>query len=321
MQDKAPSALQGYDTLSKVPFKFMSLPAIGFVGVGRMGANMARRLKEVGYLIPVIYDARPETAAHVANELEAKAGERVSEVSQVAEIIFTIVTDDEAMRSIYFGPNNLFEHARGKYFVNCATVSPAVHIEIQTAGSALGAHVLEAPLASSIPQAREGKLYMMLAGDPTDYRYVEPVLEKLTAARHFVGKPGSAAALKALVNMVMNINTAGLAEGLGLAEALGLDLMLVKEVFAQTGANSRVPETDAQDMIDREHSVFFSASHAAKDSGIALDLEKKEHLYLPLLEGSKRQFERMVELGLGEIDKSGVSELTFRSCRASHEPF
>ena len=295
----------------------MSLPAIGFVGVGRMGVNMARRLREAGYAILAVYDARSETAADVAKELGAKAVERVSEVSRLAEIIFTIVTDDEAMRSIYFGAANLFTHARGKYFVNCATVSPVVHVEVHAAGAEQGAHVLEAPLASSIPQAREGKLYMMLAGDPIDYRYVEPVLEKLTASRHFVGKPGSASALKALVNMVMNINTAGLAEGLGLAEALGLDLRLVKEVFSQTGANSRVLETDGQDMIDREHSVFFSAAHAAKDSGIALDLAKKEDLYLPLLEGSKRQFDRMVELGLGEIDKSGISELTFRSRRAS----
>jgi 3-hydroxyisobutyrate dehydrogenase-like beta-hydroxyacid dehydrogenase len=282
-----------------------------------MGANMARRLKEVGYRIVAVYDARPETAASVAAELEANAAERVSEVSRLAEVTFTIVTDDAAMRSIYFGPSNLFEHANGKLFVNCATVSPAVHVEVEAEGAQRGAQVLEAPLASSIPQAREGKLYMMLAGDPSAYRRAEPILEQLTSARHYTGKAGSAAALKALVNMVMNINTAGLAEGLGLAEALGLDLKLVKEVFSQTGAHSRALETDGQDMIDREHSVFFSAAHAAKDSGIALELAKKEALHLPLLEASKRQFDRMVELGLGEIDKSGISELTFRSRRAS----
>jgi 3-hydroxyisobutyrate dehydrogenase len=282
-----------------------------------MGANMARRLKEVGYRIVAVYDARPETAASVAAELEANAAERVSEVSRLAEVTFTIVTDNAAMRSIYFGPDNLFEHASGKLFVNCATVSPAVHVEVEAEGAQRGAQVLEAPMASSIPQAREGKLYMMLAGDPSAYRRAEPILEQLTSARHYTGKAGSAAALKALVNMVMNINTAGLAEGLGLAEALGLDLKLVKEVFSQTGAHSRVLETDGQDMIDREHSVFFSAAHAAKDSGIALELAKKEALHLPLLEASKRQFDRMVELGLGEIDKSGISELTFRSRRAS----
>jgi 3-hydroxyisobutyrate dehydrogenase len=295
----------------------MSLPAIGFVGVGRMGANMARRLKEVGYPIVAVYDARPEAAADVAAELEATAAEHVSEVSRLAEVTFTIVTDDAAMRSIYFGPNNLFEHASGKLFVNCATVNPAVHVEVEAAGAQRGAQVLEAPMASSISQAREGTLYMMLAGDQGAYRRAEPILEQLTSARHYTGKPGSAAALKALINMVMNINTAGLAEGLGLAEVLGLDLKLVKEVFSQTGANSRVLETDGQDMIDREHSVFFSAAHAAKDSGIALELAKIEGLHLPLLEASKRQFDRMVELGLGEIDKSGISELTFRSRRAS----
>ena len=278
---------------------------------------MARRLKEVGYPIVAVYDARPEAAAGVAAELEATAAERVSEVSRLAEVTFTIVTDDAAMRSIYFGPNNLFEHASGKLFVNCATVNPAVHVEVEAAGAQRGAQVLEAPMASSISQAREGTLYMMLAGDQGAYRRAEPILEQLTSARHYTGKPGSAAALKALINMVMNINTAGLAEGLGLAEVLGLDLKLVKEVFSQTGANSRVLETDGQDMIDREHSVFFSAAHAAKDSGIALELAKIEGLHLPLLEASKRQFDRMVELGLGEIDKSGISELTFRSRRAS----
>ncbi len=293
----------------------MSLPAIGFVGVGRMGANMARRLKEVGYPIAAVYDVQRATAEAVAAELGAEPAERVSAVSARAGAIFTVVTDDAAMREIYFGADNLLQHARRKLFINCATVTPAIHVEVASAGAAAGAHVLEAPMASSIPQARQGKLYMMLAGDQVAYREAEPILEQLTVSRHFVGPPGSAAALKALVNMVMNINTAGLAEGFGLAEALGLDLRLVKEVFSQTGANSRVLETDGQDMLDREHSVFFSAAHAAKDSGIAAGLARQHGLDLPLLEASKRQFERMVEVGLGEIDKSGVSELTFPSRR------
>ncbi len=85
----------------------------------------------------------------------------------------------------------------------------------------------------------------------------------------YIGKAGEAAKVKALVNMVMNINTAGLAEGLGLGAALGLDLKMLREVFSQTGANSRVLETDGEDMQNRDHSCFFSAAHAAKDSGIA----------------------------------------------------
>ncbi len=111
--------------------------------------------------------------------------------------------------------------------------------------------------------------------------------------------------------MVMNINTAGLAEGLGLADALGLDLTMVREVFAQTGANSRVLETDGADMQARDHACYFSAAHAAKDSGIALNLARTHGLQLPLAQATYEQYERMKTAGLGELDKSGIAELTF----------
>jgi 3-hydroxyisobutyrate dehydrogenase-like beta-hydroxyacid dehydrogenase len=111
--------------------------------------------------------------------------------------------------------------------------------------------------------------------------------------------------------MVMNINTAALAEGLGLGEALGLDLEMLCKVFSQTGANSRVLETDAEDMLGRDHECYFSAEHAAKDSGIALDIAAKHGLEMPLAAATLAQYQRMIDLGLGEYDKSGVAELTF----------
>ncbi|RKU10986.1 2-hydroxy-3-oxopropionate reductase, partial [Candidatus Poribacteria bacterium] len=105
--------------------------------------------------------------------------------------------------------------------------------------------------------------------------------------------------------------TAGLAEGLGLGAALGLNLGMLQEVFAQTGANSRVLETDGEDMEARDHECYFSAAHASKDSGIALDLAEAAGLNLPLAEATKKQYDKMIVLGKGELDKSGVAELTF----------
>jgi 3-hydroxyisobutyrate dehydrogenase len=282
-----------------------------------MGANMARRLHELGHPVVAIYDTNAATASQLAQELGSKAVEKLSDVTALCDVIFTVVTDDAAMKAIFFGPDNLFTDAKGKLFVNCATISPAVHVEIEKTGEQLGADVVEAPMASSLTHAREGKLYMMLGGSKAGYLRAEPILQDLTVSVRYVGGSGKAAELKALVNMVMNINTAGLAEGLGLAEALGLDLRIVRDVFSQTGANSRVLETDGPDMLEREHSTFFSASHAAKDSGIALELAKQQGLYLPLVEASKRQFDQMVKVGLGEIDKSGISELTFKSRKAN----
>jgi 3-hydroxyisobutyrate dehydrogenase len=297
----------------------MKSSKIGFVGVGRMGANMARRLKDQGYSVVALYDIQREQADLLASELNSRAVAKVSDVSDAADVIFTVVTNDAAMREIFFGADNLLHEGDQRLFINCATISPAVHREVYEKAKAAGAATLEAPMASSLTHAREGKLYMMLAGDEEVYRRAEPLLRDLTTSMRYVGGPGKAAELKALVNMVMNINTAGLAEGLGLAEVLGFDLLLVKEVFSQTGANSRVLETDGPDMIDREHSTFFSAAHAAKDSGIALDLARGNGLDLPLLEATKTQYDRMVELGLGEIDKSGISELTFKSRRGAEK--
>jgi 3-hydroxyisobutyrate dehydrogenase len=166
-------------------------------------------------------------------------------------------------------------------------------------------------MASSIPQARNGTLYLMCGGDKASFDQVKPILEKLSTALRHIGSTGQAAQVKALVNMVMNVNTAGLAEGLGLAAALGLDLDMIREVFSQTGADSRVLETDGADMQNRDHEVYFSAAHAAKDSGIALSLAREAGLTLPLAEAAKQQFDRLVAAGLGELDKSGIAELTF----------
>jgi len=113
------------------------------------------------------------------------------------------------------------------------------------------------------------------------------------------------------VNMVMNINTAALAEGLGIGAALGLDLGMLRDVFSQTGANSRVLETDSDDMIQRDHDCFFSAEHAAKDSGIALALAEGAGVSAPLARATLAQYRRLMEIGLGGLDKSGVAELTF----------
>ena len=167
-------------------------------------------------------------------------------------------------------------------------------------------------MASSITQAREGSLYLMCGGREEIFRRAEPILKELSTSLRYIGKAGEAAKVKALVNMVMNINTVGLAEGLALGAALGLDLTTLREVFSQTGAASRVLETDGEDMQNREHSCYFSAAHAAKDSGIALELARSLGLDLPLAQTTKEQYDRMIAEGLGELDKSGIAELTFK---------
>ena len=285
---------------------------VAFVGVGRMGANMARRLNDLKYAVTAVYDVNTEAAESLAQELGATACKKLADVTAKADTIFTVVTNDAAMKKIFLGKgDNLLAGAKGRTFINCATLSPGIQQTVAEAAKKAGAATIEACMASSISHARNGQLYLMIGSDKAVYEKNLKLLQDLSISLRPIGAVGKAAEVKALVNMVMNINTAGLAEGLGLAAALGHDLKMVCEVFSQTGANSRVLETDSADMIAREHDCWFSAEHAAKDSGIAAGLAKAVKIALPLNDATKAQYDRMVELGIGGLDKSGIAELTF----------
>ena len=290
-----------------------------------MGANMARRLKEAGYKVTAVYDINKGAAVALGKEIGAEACNKLTRVTELADVIITVVTDDKAQLALFAAKGDSLLKgkkgvAKGRVFVNCATVSPDIHIKVEKLVKKAGARSLEGCMASSINQALAGTLYLMVGGDLETYEEVKPILSKLSddgKLMRRIGRTGQAAQLKALVNMVMNINTAGLAEGLGLANSLGLDLKTVMEVFSQTGANSRVLATDGEDMVNRDHSCFFSAAHAAKDSGIALGIAKKQKLKLPLATATIAQYTKLTKLGYGALDKSGIAELTFKGRGAS----
>lgn len=286
---------------------------IGVVGVGRMGANIARHLNDEGFDVTAVYDVANERAQELAAEIGATATEELAKVTALSDFIITVVTDDAAMRTIFSeaAADSLLQGASGTVFINCATISPQVHVDIEQLATKHGAESLEGCMASSITQAREGTLYLMCGGKKETFDKARAILDSMSISLRYIGEAGQAAQVKALVNMVMNINTAGLAEGLGLGAALGLDLAMLQEVFAQTGANSRVLETDGEDMEARDHECYFSAAHASKDSGIALDLADDAGIALPLAQATKAQYDRMIDAGLGDLDKSGVAELTF----------
>jgi 3-hydroxyisobutyrate dehydrogenase-like beta-hydroxyacid dehydrogenase len=287
---------------------------VGFVGTGRMGANMARRLRDQGYRITAVQDSNARVAEELARELGCEAAGVPRRVAELSEVVVTVVSDDAAMREIYANdnPTSLLAHAKGRLFLNCATITPSVHVDIERSVEGKGGESLEACMASSITQARQGTLYLMCGGKPEAFARAKPVLEALGSTIRYIGGAGQAAKVKALVNMVMNCNTAALAEGLGLGDALGLDLTMLREVLSQTGAASRVLETDGEDMQARAHECYFSAAHAAKDSRIALTLADAVGLTLPLAQATYDQYQRLVASGRGDLDKSGIAEMTFK---------
>src|SRR5258708_764443 len=166
-------------------------PKIAFVGVGRMGANMARRLKDCGFAITAVHDAHAPAAAALAIEIGALHASTLGAVTAAADIVFTVVTDDAAQLGAFAeSGDSLLVGARGKLSVNCATLTPATHVEVGRRARAAGAATLEACMASSIPQARNGTLYLTCGGAPETFERVRPVLEKLSASLRYIGTAG-----------------------------------------------------------------------------------------------------------------------------------
>src|SRR5207247_6602734 len=180
----------------------------GFVGVGRMGANMARHLKDRQFQITAVYDINRARATAVAAEVGCAASQHLSEVTAESDVIFTVVTDDNAVRQIFTrAGDNLLVNARGKLFINCETISPGVEIDAAKLAHDAGAESLEACMASSITQARDGKLYLMCGGDEKTFRKAEPILKELGSVVSYIGKSVEAAKATALVNRAVNKET------------------------------------------------------------------------------------------------------------------
>ena len=155
---------------------------IAVVGVGRMGANISLRLAEKGFQVTAVYDVKREAAVALAEELKSQAPETLAEVTAAADYVLTVVTDDQAMRDI-FTADNLLKGAGGRTFINFATVSPQVHLDVEAAAQKAGAAAIEACMASSITQARQGTLYLILAGEKDVVEKAGPLLEALSINR------------------------------------------------------------------------------------------------------------------------------------------
>ena len=151
---------------------------VGFVGVGRMGANMARHLRDEGYTVSAVYDVQTDIAQSLADELGCEVADNLAAVTASSDIIITVVTDDESMRQIFDeNDDSLLTGAGGRVFINCATITPSTHVDVEALAENAGANSLEACMASSITQARDGTLYLMCGGREEVYQQVEPLLE------------------------------------------------------------------------------------------------------------------------------------------------
>ena len=246
------------------------MTTIGFIGLGAMGSQMASRLIDAGHEV----HGTNRTAAKAAPLIERglRWHDTAREVAGAAQVTFSMVADDNALRAVMCGPDGVLAGiSPGKIHVDMSTVSPDVSRDLAEQSRRIGAELLDAPVSGSIPAAADGSLAVMAAGDETAFHQVEPLLRELGRTVTYIGPNGQALVLKLAINISLGAQILALSEGALLAERAGIDRRLALEVMTGSAIGSPAVHARAPMILDLPEQAWFDVALLHKDIRLALD--------------------------------------------------
>jgi 3-hydroxyisobutyrate dehydrogenase-like beta-hydroxyacid dehydrogenase len=284
--------------------------SIGFVGLGRMGGNMAARFLAAGY--SVYGEERNREHAHELVHEGLQWRDTPREVAEAADVVFTSVPDDGVLELVASGPNGILAGlAAEKIWVDMSTVSPRASRELAERVRARGAAMLDAPVSGSVPQVQSGTLAIMVGGDQAAYARVEPLLRELGTPRH-IGENGQGLLLKLAINISLAAQMLAFSEGVLLAERGGLPRELAVEVLSESPIGSPLLRGRAPLVLDLPEDAWFDIELAHKDIQLALATGRSEGVPLPSAALADELFTKARELSYGHRDIAALFEVLGR---------
>ncbi|HEY6444016.1 MAG TPA: NAD(P)-dependent oxidoreductase [Candidatus Acidoferrales bacterium] len=261
----------------------MAKQGLGFVGTGRMGSRMVRRLIQAGHEV-TIYDTSEEAVAPLA-EIGAKRAASPAAVASAAEIVFASVPTPPVVQAIALGPNGVIEGKRVKIFVDVSTTGATVEKLVAEGLAAKGITAVDAPVSGGITGAEKGTLAVMVSCPEDVFATLKPILE-IIGKLFFVGtKPGQGQTMKLLNNLLSATAMAITSEAVVMGVKAGLDPSLIIDVFnAGTARNSATQDKIKQHVIPRTFKYGFGIGLLNKD--IRLCMAEADALGAPMIVGS-----------------------------------
>ncbi len=249
-------------------------PSIGFVGLGQMGAPMARNLMKAGYRLTV-YNRSRAIVEQFAGEGADTAGS-AREVAERVEILFTCVGYPADVERVYLGPDGAAEGARaGQLFCDLSTVDPATHERVRERLAGRGVEYIDAPVSGGVGGARDATLTIMVGGTARAFERARPLLDAMGKNVHHVGPAGAGATIKLVNQMMGAICTLGAAEGLVLATKAGIDPKLAYEILRTSSGASRALDGLTSSAFARDFEPGFTADLQHKDVSLAVQLGRQ----------------------------------------------
>jgi 3-hydroxyisobutyrate dehydrogenase-like beta-hydroxyacid dehydrogenase len=284
------------------------MSSVGFVGLGAMGSRITGRLLDAGHQV---YGTN-RTAAKAQPLIERGLHwlDTPREVAAAVDVVFTMVTDDDALHAITSAPDGILAGLEaGKVYVDMSTVSPQASRQIAERVRARGAKMLDAPVSGSIPQAESGTLAIMVGGDEETFAAVAPLLRELGQEVTHIGPNGQGLVLKLAINISLAVQTLAFSEGLLLAERSGIDPHLAAEVMVTSPIGSPMLKARIPLLLDLPAQAWFDVDLADKDIKLALDAAGELSIGLPSAAVADEMLTRARELGYGHRDLASLHEV------------
>jgi len=248
---------------------------IGFIGLGRMGQPMARRLLQAGYTL-VVHDANPQAvAAATAADARVHARDTPAQVAQEADLIITILPTSAIVEQVLTGPAGVFAALRrDAVIIEMSSGAPAATQALAEQTQQHGSHLVDAPVSGGVARAVTGELSIMFGGSDALFSRVEPLLRAMGTSVARTGAVGTAHAMKALNNLASAGGFLIAAEAVMMGKRFGLDPEVMVDILnASTGMNNATQKKFKQFVLSGKYDSGFGLDLMIKDLGIALELD------------------------------------------------
>ena len=253
---------------------------LGFIGVGNMGSRMAKRLLEHGYQV-IVYN-RSRGAAEALTKYGATVADSIGELASEADVIFSSLTNDEAVKSVYTDPKGVFANVRrGSAIIEMSTVLPATSRELYDLSREAGVKCLDSPVSGSTPSAEEGTLTLFCGGDEELFQAAQPIFSSIASQYFYLGGSGSGTAMKLVANTLLGVGMQAIAESVALGQKEGLDRHRLLDVLSHTAvvAPAHLGKLSRADRGD--YSPQFSIRLMNKDFGLVLETATAAKVPMP----------------------------------------
>jgi 3-hydroxyisobutyrate dehydrogenase-like beta-hydroxyacid dehydrogenase len=278
---------------------------VALAGLGLVGNALARRLKDAGWHV-VGYDLRPE-----ACEAFRAAGHHVApslhELRGVAHVLLLAVFDTHDVMSVLEGEQGLLANGHSiRTVIDCSTGDPALLEALAARLAARGIDLVEAPLSGSSEQIGAGEATMLLGGQPDAVARAGALLQALTPRRIHVGAAGMGARAKLATNLVLGLNRAAFAEGLVLAQSLGIEPQRFLELVLASPARSDAAQLKGPLMVREDFAPQSRIRQHLKDVELMLRAARSAGVALPLSQTHAQLMREAVAAGDGDLDNAAI---------------